>query len=237
MILVTSLKSSEEESDEMVDLDIRLKYKSFASILNSIADKLKPFTKEINLNDYNLTKDYNIIKETNVLDSLELTPDKIKVSEFSNNDKREEESRFSKSSKSFISLDDKKKLEFGEKLHYLFEITDFKKKDLSLIPSSYQSYFEKFFNCDLTLDINSKTIYKEYEFIYLDDGVKKHGIIDLMLESDHDIKIIDYKLKHIDDKEYIKQLNGYKDYIKTKTNKNIYMYLYSIMDGDYKEIF
>ncbi len=189
MILVTSLESGEEESDEMVDLDVRLKYKSFASILNSIADKLVPFTKEINLSDYNLTKDYNTIKETNVLDSLESTNDVIRVSEFTINNIREEESRFSKSSKTFISLDDKKKLEFGEKLHYLFEITDFKKKDLSLIPSSYQSYFEKFFNSDLTLDINDRTIYKEYEFIYLDDGVKKHGIIDLMLESDKDIKI------------------------------------------------
>ncbi len=236
MILVTSLKGDEEESNDMVDIDIRLKYKSFASILNSISDKLEPYTKNINLSDYNLTKDYNIIKETNVLDSLEPTNDIIKVSEFIIDNNKEEESKFSKSSKTFISLDDKKKLEFGEKLHYLFEITDFKKKDLSLIPSNYQRYFEKFFNSDLTLDIDSKTIYKEYEFIYLDDGIKKHGIIDLMLEGDKDIKIIDYKLKHIDDKEYIKQLNGYKDYIKTKTDKDIYMYLYSIMDGDYKEV-
>ena len=39
----------------------------------------------------------------------------------------------------------KEKLEFGSYLHYLLEITDFKKKDLSNIPIKYQKYFKKLF--------------------------------------------------------------------------------------------
>ena len=48
--------------------------------------------------------------------------------------------------------------------------------------------------------------------------------------------IIDYKLKNIDDSNYDKQLNGYRKYIKGKTNKETYCYLYSILDEKYREI-
>ena len=37
-------------------------------------------------------------------------------------------------------------------------------------------------------------------------------------------------LKDIEDKEYISQLNGYRQYVETITNKEIKMYLYSILD-------
>ena len=37
--------------------------------------------------------------------------------------------------------------------------------------------------------------------------------------------------KNVDDDAYIKQLNGYKKYIESITNKNTETYLYSIIDG------
>ena len=122
------------------------------------------------------------------------------------------------------------------RIHYIFEIVDFKKKDLSFIDNKYKKYLEKFFNLDLLKNIENANVYKEYEFIYLDNNIKRHGIIDLMLEYDNYIDIIDYKLKKIDDHEYLKQLNGYKYYISKKTNKHVNLYLYSIIDGIYKEI-
>ena len=57
-----------------------------------------------------------------------------------------------------------------------------------------------------------------------------------MIEYDKYIDIIDYKLKQIDDENYINQLNGYRNYIKTKTDKNINIYLYSIMDNELKKL-
>ena len=51
-----------------------------------------------------------------------------------------------------------------------------------------------------------------------DNNEIKHGFIDLMLEYDDYINIIDYKLKNIDDLAYIKQLNGYKQYIESWTS-------------------
>ena len=44
------------------------------------------------------------------------------------------------------------------------------------------------------------------------------------------------ELKNIEDNLYHEQLLGYKEYIKTKTNKDINLYLYSIIDGRYEKI-
>ena len=63
-----------------------------------------------------------------------------------------------------------------------------------------------------------------------------HGIIDLMLEYSDHIDIIDYKLKEINDLNYIKQLNGYKEYIENKTNKKTNIYLYSILNNNLEKI-
>ena len=66
--------------------------------------------------------------------------------------------------------------------------------------------------------------------MYEDDSGFRNGIIDLLIEDETSIKIIDYKLKRIDDKEYLNQLRGYANYIKRITNKQIETYLYSFLD-------
>jgi len=58
----------------------------------------------------------------------------------------------------------------------------------------------------------------------------------LILEYDDHVDIIDYKLKNIEDPEYIKQLTGYKNYIEKKTNKKTNIYLYSILKNTIKQI-
>ena len=47
---------------------------------------------------------------------------------------------------------------------------------------------------------------------------------------------MDYKLSDVTDENYLKQLNGYKDYIIQKTNKPIHLYLYSILEKKLLEI-
>ena len=120
-------------------------------------------------------------------------------------------------------------MEFGTYLHYLLEIIDFKNIDYKLIPKEYKIYIDNFLNSDLLKNLNEANIYKEYEFIYLEKGFKKHGVIDLILEYDN-------KLKNIDDQEYDKQVKGYLEYIKKKSEKEIHGYLYSIMDFKYREV-
>ena len=57
-----------------------------------------------------------------------------------------------------------------------------------------------------------------------------------MLEYNDKIDIIDYKLNNIKDENYLKQLNGYKTYIETLTNKEINIYLYSIISGNLEKL-
>ena len=55
----------------------------------------------------------------------------------------------------------------------------------------------------------------------------KYGAISIGEKMYDDcIKIIDYKLKNIDDENYLKQLMGYKTYIENKTKKDVSIYLY-----------
>ena len=44
------------------------------------------------------------------------------------------------------------------------------------------------------------------------------------------LSIIDFKLKNVSDENYIKQLNGYQNYIEQISNKNVNIYLYTIID-------
>ena len=65
-----------------------------------------------------------------IKDKVEKTREIIKVQELVRKDEKLEQSHFSKINHELITKEIKEKLEFGEYLHYLFEIVDFKKKDL-----------------------------------------------------------------------------------------------------------
>jgi ATP-dependent exoDNAse (exonuclease V) beta subunit len=121
-------------------------------------------------------------------------------------------------------------MKFGLKVHETLEYLDFKKPQYDLIEDSFiRDKVEKFLSNPLLSNIANSNIYKEYEFIYTDEFAEYHGIIDLMIEYEDKIDIIDYKLNNIKDENYLKQLNGYKDYISKITNKEINIYLYSVI--------
>ena len=91
-------------------------------------------------------------------------------------------------------------------------------------------------NTNLFKQIKDANIYQEYEFIYEEDKTEYHGKIDLLLTYEDHIDIIDYKLYDIKDDAYIKQLNGYKKYIESISQKKVYTYLYSIISSKIKEV-
>ena len=95
---------------------------------------------------------------------------------------------------------------------------------------------EDFLSSPILNNIENADIYHEFEFIYQDNESELTGIIDLMIEYDDHIDIIDYKLKNVDDENYINQLNGYRNYIKTKKDKRVDIYLYSILNNEFKKL-
>jgi len=225
MILVTNF---DKRKSKITDT------RSFLDMLSLIKDDLDKYITNIDINTLNLTRDYNLIKEGNYKDSIGKTNDKITIKKYNLIEEKEDYKKASKDIKKLITKEEKDKMKFGTMIHELFEYIDFNNPDYSNIEDYYKERISYLIDkLDISKTIN---IYKEYEFVYRKDNIKHHGIIDLLVEYDKSIKIIDYKLKNIDDDEYKNQLKEYKEYIERKTDKPIETYLYSIIDKELKRI-
>lgn len=225
MIMVMPTFKNEMKATNRVDVEVSNNYRSFYDFINSISLNLAKYIKSLDISSLGLTKDYETLNN-----NINYNSNSDEVIEFRENkiDKKLIENKHaSKIIKDVITLSEAKTLEFGTLMHESLEMTDF--KDLS-ITNKYVDNLRKTFN------FKDAIIYKELEFMYFKDDTEYHGIIDLMLEYDNEIKIIDYKLKNIDDEGYIKQLSVYYDYITSVSDKKVKLYLYSIMDNKIKEI-
>lgn len=231
IFILPSSNKDETFISDIIDNNIREKYNSFASIMYSLEGVTKKYYKNIDLSKINITKDYNMIKNNNYLKLINRVDDKLLVDNINIITNKEEEKSFSKKNIHIISKEEELKLEYGRRVHELFELTDFNNID-----NLYGKDREIIVNFLNNIDINNCDIYKEYEFIYEEDNITYHGIIDLLLVYNDSIKIIDYKLKNINDTAYLKQLNGYKSYIEKVFGKPTYIYLYSIIDNKLEKL-
>jgi len=224
-IIVCPLDKDGEGYNTLVPDSIRLSYNKISDMLESIIPVLLPYIKDIDFNKVILTKDFEKIKSYNY--KKELKNVDTKIEKIKNNIEYEvlNESRFSKVTNKLITKDEYNNMKEGTKLHYLFETEDFK--------NSSNPYILNFIK---HIDLNYINCFKEYEFIYEQENEVKHGFIDLMLEYENHIDIIDYKMKNITDENYLKQLNGYKDYIESITKKKVDIYLYSILDDNLQKL-
>ena len=231
MIMVIPYSDINSFNNELVlKNNLKEQYRSFLDIINSVKNRLEKYLIKVEIP--NLTKDYNLIKENNY-DISEFK--ELKVENINIPNEEIKENSFSKKINEVITKDKKKILEFGTYFHELLENLDFN-QEINLENKFYQEKITKFLKSDVLKNIKEAKIYKEYEFMYIKDDTKYHGIIDLMLEYDDHIDIIDYKLKNVEDDRYLKQLNGYKEFVATKTNKVINLYLYSIVDTKFLKI-
>ena len=218
-------------NDTVLSNNLKSTYRSLADILDSVNFRINEKNKYIDLEKLNLSKDYNIIKVGNYRENISKSNINLNVSEINITTDKVTNKSFSKKDNKLLTLEEYRNMNTGTELHEILELIDLKNPDYSILDNEfYVDTVKKFLDNDITRNIKNAKIYKEYEFIYEKDNIKYHGIIDLMLEYDNHIDIIDYKLKNVLDDNYIKQLNGYKDYIKTKTNKDINLYLYSLLE-------
>ena len=219
MIIVASLNDECQKYSRLVPYEDRIKYRSFLDIINSI----DVISKYVILKKGNYTHDYDDIRIRDIVDinnSIIVNKSKIDL-----NYDLVGKSHFSKKVKDIVDDKTIKLMEYGSKIHNELEYADF------VIGSN--KYIDNILN---KIDNNFINVYKEYEFMYKEDNTMYNGVIDLILEYNDYINIIDYKLKNISDNEYKKQLKGYKKYVESITNKNVNIYLYSIMDDKLIEI-
>ena len=219
IIIVTSINEEKNKYTGQVPYEERIKYRSFLDILNSLNITNKYIiNKEANYTDMykkastkNIKKEVSDVKITNKCNHIEYTIVKNR--------------HFSKEQNNILNKDIIDKMKYGNEIHEIFEYADFKNPQ-----NKYVINFLKH------IDNNFINHYHEYEFTYEENNNLYSGIIDLILEYDTHIKIIDYKLKDTDDTEYLKQLDGYKKYLNKITNKNIKIYLYSILEDKLVEV-
>ena len=223
-------RTLEKNNDGVIEEIRRLSFNKLSSFIYGIKNYLYSYFEQIDIEKLGLTKNYLYPKKI-VQETLDNIKDNINVEEINIENEVVEEKHFSKETNKIITKGENDLMKFGTKVHEIFELLDFRNIDLSLVDNKFiRNKVEKFLSNDLLKNISNANIYKEYEFIYNKDNNEYHGIIDLMLEYDNHIDIIDYKLKGITDENYIKQLNGYKEYIEKISNKNVSTYLYSILD-------
>lgn len=223
-------KTLEKNNDGVIEEIRRLSFNKLSSFIYGIKNYLYSYFEQIDIEKLGLTKNYLYPKKI-VQETLNNIKDNINVEEINIENEVVEEKHFSKETNKIITKEENDLMKFGTKVHEMFELLDFRNIDLSLVDNKFiRNKVEKFLSNDLLKNISNANIYKEYEFIYNKDNNEYHGIIDLMLEYDNHIDIIDYKLKGITDENYIKQLNGYKEYIEKISNKEVSTYLYSILD-------
>jgi len=230
MIIVTSLDEERKNVKKIVDYNIRRKYNAFLSIMNSISGNMKDYIINVDLNTLGISKDY--IYGSNKKDKIEnQNIEKINYTNIIVDNEEITKKHASKTINNLITKEEQITLDYGTYLHRIFEETDFLNiKDNNPYKDKINEFVSK-------LNIDDKTsIYKEHEFIFEDKDITYHGIIDLVLIKDDLIKIVDYKLKNIDDPKYIEQLKVYYNYLKSIFNKEIKVYLYSIINSELREI-
>ncbi len=229
-----SIKNDKNNNGTVID-EKRLKFMKLSDIIYCCTEDLDKYLNYINIKDLQLTKKY-LFKKENKKEAI--SSDKtFDVKEINIESNSIEEKHFSHENISIVNKEKHNNMAFGTEIHEILEYLDFKNYDSSIIKDKFiREKIDAFLNNDLLKNVNNANIYHEYEFIYLKDNVKYHGIIDLMLEYNDHIDIIDYKLKNVSNDDYKKQLEGYKEYIESISNKKVNTYLYSIIDGNILKI-
>ena len=218
IILVMNSDVNYKEKDEFM---------SFKDMLDYVNPKIDKYKKEIDINSLGLSLDY--LKKKKFVNDFKIDEEKVKVMEISLEDTIVDSQSFSKKTNDVISLDTYNNMKYGNHIHEVFEKCDFKSGSFDEFTDFERSKINNFLNQEVVKNIMLANIYHEYEFIYEEDDITYHGIIDLMLEYNNHIDIIDYKLNDVTDSNYLKQLKGYQNYIEKKTGKTVNIYLYSIL--------
>ena len=235
MIIVMPSVDEYDVVEKLVSDNERLNYRSFYSMMKSIFSKVEDY-EEKQTNEY-LTKEYLVNKKIMDLEKLKTSQTLIIENHIFTEEEQKKET-FSKSNLVLHSLDEKERIKYGNLIHEQLETFDFtnKKESLLYVDEEVKDFIEYLVNSEIFQNLTNPIFYPEYEFQYKKDDINYHGIIDLLIEDDHYLVIIDYKLKNILDPQYEKQLAGYKDYIKTKTQKEVKTYLFSMLNLEYKEV-
>lgn len=151
-----------------------------------------------------------------------------------------EESHISKRVNSIMSEGTKMIIEAGLLYHEALEMLDLSNPYASLemldTSDDVKNVIKGVLDTDVMKNISQAKALREHEFSCIINGVSYHGIIDLLAIYDDHIDVIDYKLKNYNDEAYDRQLGIYRDYVKSKYDKEVNCYLLSIVNASFRKV-
>lgn len=224
MVLVSS-----DYFDEVIDN----KYTCFNQMIRG-AHVFDDYIKPVSLEECNISFDYKQKKDIKKALEGELISYQPLSIEVAYKNKR----HASKELHAIVSDDLEYILDKGTRMHEILESIDLANPRLDDIEmdENEKAIITSVLSNEIFTNIKNGKAYHEYEFYYENDNDEIHGIIDLFIEYEDYIDIIDYKLSNVDSEEYINQLECYRDFIRTKTNKPVNIYLLSLMKNEIKKL-
>ena len=208
---------------------------SFNSMISYVKEDIKDYIKDVDLKTYDIDDSYKKKRRLKLVnynakpiynDSSYLGP---VISQ----------NRISKEVIEVLSDNEQENIDLGLKYHEYMEMLDFNNVDTSIIKEKdIKDNIDKVLNNKIMKDLSKAKTYHEHEFIFEDKNTKEtfHGIIDLLAVYPDHVDIIDYKLFHINDKAYDRQLSIYKRYVKSIINLPINCYLLSLANNEIREV-
>jgi ATP-dependent helicase/nuclease subunit A len=132
-------------------------------------------------------------------------------------------------------------MELGTRAHKALELIDFTADPIPQIEKLGESPFVKekiaaFFRLPLFKEKKIVDSYHEHRFLWKRGDETVSGVIDLILETEDELIIIDYKLSAIDKEEYRRQLGLYCEYLRDVSTKRVSAYLYSLMNEELMKV-
>ena len=94
----------------------------------------------------------------------------------------------------------------------------------------------RFFRLPLFCEKKIIDSYHEHRFLWRRGDESISGVIDLILETEEELIVIDYKLSDINKEEYDRQLNLYSGYLRSVSPKRVSAYLYSLLNEELRRV-
>ena len=233
-ILINSY--NKKEPVDVLTEDNLLECTNYTDIITLLKGYFDKYRRDINLNDLGISNAYKSTKSFNYKEAINKNNTIIDVKPIEYDSVLLDNKHFSKPMTSLMTQQLRDTLDMGTYMHYVFEITNFNPLNVDTIAVSdeVKEKVKNFLNEEPGKNIiNAKRVFKEHEIRFTKDDSLYHGFIDLLVEYDDHFDIIDYKLSNTSSEEYVKQLNGYKDYVEEKYHKKTNIYLYSINKGKF----
>ena len=221
----------------VVPLADRLNYKSFYSILSSLEYTLSSFTAP--RQPKAITLEYRFRQKP---ESLEATPGKpIEKKQIKTERVRAEKIVASAPAAELVSRERLLAMELGTRIHRCLELIDFTADPAPQIEKLGEAEFAKekitrFFRLPLFREKKIIDSYHEHRFLWRRGDESISGVIDLILETEEELIVIDYKLSDINKEEYDRQLNLYSGYLRSVSPKRVSAYLYSLLNEELRRV-